>query len=113
MTNLRTPTRCIARARELYPGRNSKVTRKTQIGLLTAVSVLCCVGVFIGARMSSGPHASTEAAKPALASNAPPNPIPAQEVTPGPGQPAALAVGSADCPRSRARNQACPRESGV
>jgi MraZ protein len=36
------------------------VTRKTQIGLLTAACVLCCAGVFLGARLSNRSHAAAD-----------------------------------------------------
>ncbi len=36
------------------------MTRKTQIGLLTAACVLCCAGVFLGARLSNRSHAAAE-----------------------------------------------------
>ncbi|HEY1859267.1 MAG TPA: hypothetical protein VGG61_02880 [Gemmataceae bacterium] len=56
------------------------MTRKTQIGLLMTASVLCCAGVFIGARLSNGSHASMmDGQKPSVAEATPPSPTPVPE----------------------------------
>src|SRR5207302_5746048 len=47
--------------------------------LLTAASVLCCVGVFLGARLSGKPHAITDTPKQAVTETIPPNPTPVHE----------------------------------
>jgi MraZ protein len=51
------------------------VTRKTQIGLLTAACVLCCAGVFLGARLSSRSHAASEAPAMTIEPPEPPTPV--------------------------------------
>jgi MraZ protein len=55
------------------------VTRKTQIGLLTATCVVCCVAVFLGARLSNRGHAASDGSS-AAPTETPAAPTPAPEV---------------------------------
>ena len=53
------------------------MTRKTQIGLLTATCVVCCLGVFLGARLSNRGHAAADASTSGPTETpAPPTPAP-------------------------------------
>ena len=51
------------------------MTRKTQIGLLTAACVLCCAGVFLGARLSNRSHAAADSTPMTIEPPEPPTPI--------------------------------------